>query len=91
MAFRVFGLGVAEFSAEAQDDLVIHPFEEVFLGRLGDQAVHISQGVLFIPESIIRRNDDIGFFEHNRLVVISHRELDVMVILVIIISELVHT
>ena len=57
LTFFVFRLGVTEFSAETQNDLVVHPLEEVFLGRLGHQTVHISKGILLITESIIRRDN----------------------------------
>jgi hypothetical protein len=59
LTFLVFWLGVTEFSAETQNDLVVHPLKEVFLRRLGHQAVHISKGILLITKSIIRRDNDV--------------------------------
>jgi hypothetical protein len=38
----VFRFGCVESSCESQADLLVHPFEEVFLGRFGNQAIDIA-------------------------------------------------
>lgn len=91
LAIGVLRQRIAEFGAETEDNLIVHPFKKVLLRGLRHQTVNVPERVLFIAETVVRRNDDIGLLEHHGLVIVTHWELDIMVLLVKIISELVHT
>jgi hypothetical protein len=59
LAVAVLGLGRGEVGVEAEADLLVHPLEEVLLGRLGDQSEDVAEGVLFGADAVVRRDDDV--------------------------------
>lgn len=42
----VLGFGAGEDCVEAEADLLVYPLEEVLLGRFGDEAEDVAEGVL---------------------------------------------
>lgn len=79
----------SELGSKTEYDLVIDPLEEIFLGRLGDQSVDIPEGVLFISETIVRRDDDIALVLLRSIVLVLHGEVDVVILQVVFMGELV--
>lgn len=79
----------SEFGSKTEDNLVIDPLEEIFLRRLGNQSVDISERVLFISETIIRRDDDIALVLLGSIVLVLDGEIDIVVLQVVFMGELV--
>lgn len=55
----VFRLGVCLDSSESKADLLVDPFEEVFLWWFGDQSVNIAKRIFFGTDAIMGWNNDI--------------------------------
>lgn len=52
----IFWFGIVEGRSESQTDLLINPFEKVFLWWFGDQFINVSQGVLLWSDTIVWGN-----------------------------------
>lgn len=79
----------SELGCETEDDLVVDPLEEVFLGRLGDESVDVAEGVLFISEAVVGRDDDVAGVLLGSLVLVLDGEVHVVVLQVVVVGELV--
>lgn len=88
---NIFWFSSVESSLELQAVLVVHPFEVVLLGWLGDKSIDVAERVFLITETIVRRNLTVSFIGVGLLVNRSDWEIYSIFLEIEIMGELITT
>ena len=89
-AIEILGHASVKLGGEAQDPLVVvHGLEEVFLGPLGDELVHLTEGVLLVTKAIVGRLNRLHGLRRGRELNVADREVIAILGSVVVLSKFI--